>query len=100
MEEECASPPFLISLVEAGTRIGYRWIDNLEQQHCEVNWLDPIPDEESSDYEEFLEKLQQIENEQGEFYKGYHQPPTQEEYDRLVEEWSLERERSFLSRYY
>jgi hypothetical protein len=47
--EASISPPFLISLVEAGSRIGYRWKCDLELQHCEVNWLDPIPDEESSE---------------------------------------------------
>ena len=91
IDEASISPPFWISLVEAGTRIGYRWKCDLELQFCEVNWLDPLPDKESSDYVEFLEKLQQIENEQGDVYKGYHQPPTQEEYNRLVEEWRPER---------
>jgi hypothetical protein len=92
--EASISPPFLISLVEAGPRIGYRWKCDLELQHCEVNWLDPLPDEESS--EEFLEKIQQIENEQGVVYKGYHQPPSRDEYIRLVEEWSLKRESGLL----
>jgi hypothetical protein len=91
IDEDCASPPFWISLVEAGNRIGYQWKDDIGENYCEVNWLDPVPDEESSDYEEFLDDLQQIENEQVDFYKGYHQPPKQEEYDRLVEEWRLER---------
>jgi hypothetical protein len=39
--------------------------------------------------------MQQIEN-QVDFYKGYHQPPTQEEYNMLVDEWSLERESDLL----
>jgi hypothetical protein len=85
INEDCASPPFWISLVETRTRIGYQWKEIHGVEHCEVNWLDPVPTEESSDYEEFLVDLQQIEN-QVDFYKGYHQPPTQEEYNRLVEE--------------
>ena len=92
-DEDYVSSPFCISLVEAGTRIGYRWKDDLGEEHCEVNWLDPVPDEESSDYEEFLDELQKIEIEQGDFYKGYHQPPTEEEYNRLIQEWRLGRER-------
>ncbi len=84
--EDYVPPPFEISLVEARTRIGYRWKDDLGEEHCEVNWLDPVPDEESSDYEEFLDDLRKIENEGGNFYKGYHQPPTQEEYNRLIAE--------------
>jgi hypothetical protein len=92
-DEDYVSSPFCVSLVEAGTRIGYRWKDDLREEHCEVNWLDPVPDEESSDYEEFLDDLQRIECEQGDFYKGYHQPPTQDEYIRLVQEWRLGRER-------
>ena len=94
MEEDGVLPPFCISLVEIGTRIGYRWIDNIAGEYpCEVNWLDPVPDEESSDYEEFLDELQQIENEYDDVYKAYHQPPTQEEYNRLVDERRLEHER-------
>jgi hypothetical protein len=95
-DEDDVSPPFSISLVEAGTRIGYQWMDDAVEECCEVNWLGPVPTEESSGYEEFLDELQQIESEV-DFYKGYHQPPTQEEYIRLVEEWRrLERESGHL----
>jgi hypothetical protein len=100
-DEDNVSPPFGISLVEAGSRIGYQWKDDAGEECCEVNWLDPIPlglkkivlvknlnpfhREESSDYEDILDALEYIESEIN-FYKGYHQPPTQEEYNRLVYE--------------
>ena len=38
---------FYIRLVRAGTRVGYRWTTSAEDS-CEVNWLDPEPDREST----------------------------------------------------
>jgi hypothetical protein len=79
-------PPFNIRFVQAGCRVGYRWQTGYnEGSPCEVNWLDPEPDRESSDYRQYIEELQKIENEVG-FYRGFHQPPTEEEYQRLCEE--------------
>jgi hypothetical protein len=53
---------------------------------CEINWLDPEPSSESSDYEIYIEELQHIDIERHiNFYRGYHQPPTEEEYRRLCE---------------
>ncbi len=43
------APPFYIYFVQAGSRIGYRW-GSKNGKSCEVNWLDPEPDRESSDY--------------------------------------------------
>ena len=38
------TPPFDITFVEAGSRIGYRWETNYDGGNpCEVNWLDPEP---------------------------------------------------------
>jgi hypothetical protein len=69
------SPPFTIRLVEAGSRIGYRWKADFGSS-CEVNWFDPEPDRESIDYEEYIMELKYI----GivDFYKGFYQPPTEE----------------------
>jgi len=72
--------PMYVLFVEAGSRVGYRW----ETAHdvpmaCEVNWLDPEPDRYSSDYEKYIEELQEI-NGQVDIYRGYHQPPTRDEY--------------------
>ena len=47
-----------------------------------MNWLDPEPDRQSSDYDEYIEELQEI-NSQVYFYRGFNQQPTEEEYNRL-----------------
>jgi hypothetical protein len=85
MYERSLLPPFCIRLVKAGTRIGYRW-ENCEDDSdcCEVIWLDPEPDKDSSDYAKYVDELQGIENEV-DVYKGFHQPPTEEEYIALCE---------------
>jgi hypothetical protein len=78
-------PPFRIRFVKAGSRIGYRWEAGY-QNGCEVKWLDPEPEpeRESSDYGQYIEELQSIES-QVNMFRGCHQPPTEEEYRRLVE---------------
>jgi len=83
--------PFCIVFVQAGPRIGYRWESYRNDVHspCEVNWLDPEPGRESNDYEKYIKALQEIEG-QLDIYRGFHQPPTEEEYYRL---WA-EREES------
>ena len=78
------TPPFCISIVEAGSRVGYRWEDKYGSQLCEVNWLDPEPDRDSSDYEIYVEELRKMR--QVNFYRGFHQPPTEEEYTALFGE--------------
>ncbi len=92
-------PPFYIRFVEAGSRIGYQWqsCDNgyagrynkRGDSCCKVSWLDPEPDRESSDYDEYIEELHEI-NRHVNFYGGFHQPPTEEEYNRLIEEYDDE----------
>ena len=73
------SPPLYISFIEVGSRLGWRW------GSCEINWLDPEPDRENDDYEAYVEELQQ---EVINIYKGYHQPPTEEEYRQLCREYT------------
>jgi hypothetical protein len=77
------TPPFDIIFVQAGCRVGYRW-ESENGKPCEVNWLDPEPDKESSDYEEYIEESQKIDS-QVSFFRGFHQPPTEEEYNRLLQ---------------
>ena len=87
-DEDNVSPPFCISLVEAGTRFGYQWKDDAGEECCEVNWLDPIwyqMKKAVTMKNSYLDDLEQIKSEI-DLYKGYHQPPTQEEYNRLVNE--------------
>jgi hypothetical protein len=92
VDEECFPAPLFIHIVKAGSRLGYRWTTDLYGQHpCEANWLDPEPDRESSEYEIYIEELQEIESEV-DVYSGFHQPPTEEEYRRLIEEDRLQRE--------
>jgi hypothetical protein len=74
--------PIFIVLVRAGNRVGYQWGTDLD--FCEVNWLDPEPDRESSEYGKYMVELQKIEGEINNF-KGYHQPPPQEEFERIAE---------------
>ena len=62
---------------------GYRWESDCGNP-CEVNWLDPEPDRDSSDYEEYIEELQQIQ--QVNQYRGFHQPPTEEVHQPPTEE--------------
>jgi len=79
--------PMYVIFVEAGSRVGYRW----ETAHgipiaCEVNWLDPEPNRDSSDYGKYIEELQGYEGDVN-IYRGYHQPPTEDECDRLWAEY-------------
>ena len=63
--------PFYIRLVQAGSRSGYRW-ETANDTPCEVNWLDPEPDRESSSgYAKYNEELQEI-NIKYATYRGFH----------------------------
>ena len=93
-ENEYVEPPFYIYVVQAGPRIGYRWACEQNCLACEVNWLDPEPDRESSDYAKYIEELEEIQmgvtmyrGRYVEVYDGFHQPPTEEEYHRLFSEF-------------
>mmetsp|Transcript_33096 Transcript_33096/g.56361 ORF Transcript_33096/g.56361 Transcript_33096/m.56361 type:complete len:133 (+) Transcript_33096:166-564(+) len=44
-------------------------------QPCEVNWLDSEPERDSSDYEEYIDDLHEIDR-LVDFYKGFLSPPT------------------------
>ena len=82
-------PPFFIGFVQAGPRVGWRWElspDNRCTNSCEINWLDPEPDRESSDYEVYNRELQSIQEEIF-CFEGYYQPPSQDDYKRLCEEY-------------
>ncbi len=76
--------PFYIGFVQAGSRVGYRWESTAGSNPCEVNWLDPEPDRESSGYDEYIEMLQSI-NSEVDSYKGFYHLPPEEEYRRLME---------------
>jgi hypothetical protein len=77
------TPPFLIRIVVVGSRIGYRW-ETKRGIPCELNWLDPEPDRESSDdYSNYVEELREIES-RLDIFRGFYQPPTQAEFFRLL----------------
>ena len=86
-------PPFMIKFVTAGSRFGWRWCwcdrTGTVVYSCEVNWLDSEPGRESSDYENYISGIQDIESSIN-FYKGRHQLPTEEEYRRLCLEYNVE----------
>jgi hypothetical protein len=88
-EDDDEALPFHICFVGAGSRIGYRWENVDSTNPCEVNWLDPEPDRESGDYVEYVKKLHDIQVEVG-MYRGFHQPPTEEEYNRLCDRFEEE----------
>mmetsp|Transcript_14044 Transcript_14044/g.28657 ORF Transcript_14044/g.28657 Transcript_14044/m.28657 type:complete len:416 (-) Transcript_14044:207-1454(-) len=71
--------PLHICLVEAGSRLGYRW-ESENGHSCEVIWLDPEPERES-DYNEYIEQLDHIEKRV--YFRGFFEPPTEEEYNML-----------------
>ncbi len=80
-------PPFYIRFVQAGSRVGWRWYAYSPcTNSCEINWLDPEPDRESSDYEVYDRELQSIEDEIF-CFEGYYQPPSEDDYKRLCKEF-------------
>ncbi len=78
------TPPFFVCFVEAGPRIGYRWGTG-DDNCCEVNWLDPEPESDSREYEAYSLDYQRIQGEIS-LYRGYYEPPTEEQYTLLYEE--------------
>jgi hypothetical protein len=74
-------PPFLLSFVKAGPRMGWRW-KNFHGDMCEINWIDPKPELGTENYSSYVQDLVYI-TRKSDFYKGYHQPPTEEEYKEL-----------------
>eukprot|EP00984_Skeletonema_dohrnii_P019766 scaffold9512_cov168-Skeletonema_dohrnii-CCMP3373.AAC.2 len=82
--------PFSIDFVRAGSRVGWRWKANVRKNQnsntCEINWLDPEPDSESNDYDVYIRELQSIQDDIF-CFEGYHQPPSEEQYKRLCEDY-------------
>jgi hypothetical protein len=75
-------PPFDLQMIHAGPRLGWSWCSG--HQLCEINWLDPEPSSESSDYEAYMEEMHRIQHHIF-LYKGYNKPPNAIEYRRLCE---------------
>jgi len=80
-------PPFSLEIIQAGSRLGWSWCVRTSRAQearslCQINWLDPEPSSDNSDYAAYIAELEHIERRIG-FYRGYHEPPTEEEYRRL-----------------
>ena len=80
------SPPFFIDFVRVGSRNGWRWKCESTRNSCEINWIDPEPDRDSSNYDEDVRELQSIQEDIF-CFEGYHEPPSQDDYKRLCEEF-------------
>jgi len=84
------SAPLKVAFVMVGSRLGWRWYGNtnIGVSSCEINWLDPEPDRGSSEYRCYIRDMraQNIKRSIN-FYKGFHQPPTEEEYMRLCKKY-------------
>lgn len=85
-EGDDETPPFFICFVQAKSRVGYRW-ETMNCNPCEVNWLDPEPGRGTRDYENYIKRSKEIEREVN-MYRGFHQPPTENEYDELCDEYN------------
>jgi len=79
---ETPYPPFNLQIIRAGSRLGWSWYS--DDHSCEINWLDPEPSSESGDYETYIEELRSL-RWRVNFYRGYHEPPTEDEYNRLLQ---------------
>mmetsp|Transcript_9430 Transcript_9430/g.20406 ORF Transcript_9430/g.20406 Transcript_9430/m.20406 type:complete len:510 (+) Transcript_9430:16-1545(+) len=91
-EELNTKPPFTIEVVKAGPRLGWRWTNadprelfRSDIESCEINWIDPAPDDLSEEYKMYTKGLQRLQQSVG-LYKGLHKPPTQEKYNLLLGE--------------
>jgi len=82
IESPQPEPPFRLQLIQAGSRRGWSWCTFHGEHSCEINWLDLEPSSQSGDYEAYIEGLQRI-GRRIDFYRGYYDPPTDEEYRRL-----------------
>ncbi len=83
---------FSFCMIRVGSRLGWRWeqlFDYTPDYAFEVNWLDPPPAKESSEYQSYIEKLHEIEScmDNYPFFRGYHEPPPEEVYNRLSREY-------------
>ena len=61
--------------------MGWRW-KNFQGDMCEINWIDPEPEKGTEKYESYAQDLIYV-TRKSDFYKGYHQPPTEEAYKEL-----------------
>lgn len=77
--------PFYAEIVRVGprSRLGWMWTGG-PYNNCEVNWIDPEPESDSSSYT-IHQNDQYVDNR----YRGFLDPPTEEEYLHILEETPL-----------
>mmetsp|Transcript_5304 Transcript_5304/g.11506 ORF Transcript_5304/g.11506 Transcript_5304/m.11506 type:complete len:394 (+) Transcript_5304:39-1220(+) len=79
-------PPFMVEIVKAGRRVGYRWTNGLRRGCCEINWIDKEPYRDVNDHNEYLKELELLQADVWS-YRGYYRPPTEQEYQRMSTHW-------------
>ena len=86
-EEETGNPlpPFWLKFIRAGPRLGWCWYSHDNDHHCcQICWLGSAPSSDSVDYEVYIREFNSIHNcADYHTYADHHQPPTEEEYQRL-----------------
>ena len=86
------APPLKAQFVEAGPRIGWRWLNyhpeslpgNFKEIACEINWLDPEPTPADDGYKSYLAAIQELRKDV-DFFRGYLSPPTKEEHEKMCQ---------------
>ena len=71
-------PPFQFQIARVGSRMGWRWHDG-EGNTCDMNWLDPEPRDVAMDITSTT-KPNRVRIRVADIYKGYYQPPAEDEY--------------------
>lgn len=83
-------PPFLVEFVKIGLRMGWRWTNAVCGGCCEINWLDPEPRPSDEEYSDYRRKLEDEERREVGFFRGFHKPPTEAEYEERAAEVPLD----------
>jgi hypothetical protein len=89
--------PYSFCFVRAGSRLGWRWERRFDYtpDYCfEVNWLDPEPDKDSSDYDSYIRCLRDIDEDMDmyPFFRGLYHPPTYQVFRQLCRQYVPSRE--------
>ncbi len=83
-------PPFHVEFKKVGKRQGWKWTNCVNGGDCEMNWLDPEPDKNSDDYADYVKELKEANRREVGFYRGFHEPPSEEEHRQLCRDIPLD----------
>jgi len=89
--EDGPLPPLVVEMVKVGSRIGWRWTNDLsgyEEQSCGINWMDEEPlDGDHDGFEEYQKELQEMEGFGHGFFNDFtFHPPNEKEYNNICTE--------------